>query len=85
MNPTEVYGGTWELITGDATLKFGDGTEQNLNINGSNEKTVSLPEHSHGMVHSHQKGSMNITGQISAPGYQNTSVGYSLSGNWRFF
>ena len=84
VNPSTIYGGTWELITGDATLKFGDGSVLSGNVEGTNIKNVPLPEHSHGMVHSHQKGSMNITGQISAPGYQNTSVGYSLSGTGAF-
>lgn len=77
-NPSDLYGGTWELITGDATLAFGDGSVMDGSIIGNNTPAVPLVQHSH------TRGSMEIYGQLSSPGYQDTSVGYSLSGNGAF-
>lgn len=47
MNPKDIYGGTWELITGDASVSFGDGSNQSGLIEGTNIKPVPLPRHSH--------------------------------------
>ncbi|AUR92169.1 hypothetical protein NVP1170O_056 [Vibrio phage 1.170.O._10N.261.52.C3] len=47
-NPADFLGGTWELVTGDASLALGDGTTQNTTISGENNPLVPLPEHSHG-------------------------------------
>ena len=53
INPTDIYGGTWNLITGDATLAFGDGTIQNGLASGENNPAVPLVKHNHGMSHGH--------------------------------
>ncbi|BAV80956.1 putative tail fiber protein [Vibrio phage RYC] len=47
-NPSTFLGGTWELVTGDAVLSFGDGTELSRSVVGDNEKDVPLPKHGHG-------------------------------------
>lgn len=52
-NPADIYGGTWELITGDASLTFGNGSNQAGIISGDNDPTVPLIEHSHTMNHDH--------------------------------
>ncbi|ENU5815588.1 phage tail fiber protein [Vibrio fluvialis] len=49
-NPADMLGyGTWKLITGDASLTFGDGTEQTGVASGENTPLVPVPEHTHGM------------------------------------
>lgn len=50
-NPGTIYGGTWQLITGDATVTFGNGAAQTGAIVGSNVVGVPLPAHSHGSSH----------------------------------
>ena len=63
INPGTLYSGqTWTLITGDAALTFGDGTDQTGTTSGSNTQSVPLLSHRHGMNHTHSRGSMNITG-----------------------
>jgi hypothetical protein len=62
VNPSTIYGGTWELITGDAEVRFGDGNVQNALVQGNDNKSVPLPKHSHDMFHTHTRGSMEITG-----------------------
>lgn len=49
VNPFDDLGyGEWELVKGDgAVLEFGDGSECNLEVQGTNLKDVPLPEHSH--------------------------------------
>lgn len=46
-NPSEIYGGTWELMTGDAALGLGDGSNLSGTIIGSNEMLVPIPAHTH--------------------------------------
>jgi hypothetical protein len=47
-NPSEVFGGTWELITGDAALYFGNGSNLTGQIVDSNYmENVPLPKHTH--------------------------------------
>ncbi len=59
-NPSTIYGGTWELITGDAALRFGDGTSQSGSLEGvANNQTVPLPLHSHGIDHNHPSATTN--------------------------
>lgn len=60
VNPSNIYGGTWELITGDASVSFGDGSVQSGNIIGDNEEVVVLP------AHSHSRGTMEIEGGYGA-------------------
>lgn len=51
INPATLYGGTWQLITGDATLTFGNGTAQSGIASGNNNPSVPLQQHSHGTIH----------------------------------
>lgn len=50
-NPSTIYGGTWQLITGDATITFGNGAAQTDRATGSNDVAVPLPAHTHGATH----------------------------------
>lgn len=52
-NPSEVYGGKWELITGDASLRLGNGSIQKGELIGLNNPIVPLVEHDHTMNHDH--------------------------------
>jgi len=47
IDPATIYGGTWSLVTGAASLTFGDGSVRDGAIVGSDTQTVTLPEHSH--------------------------------------
>jgi len=47
INPATIYGGTWALITGDASLSFGDGTVRDGVASGENDPVNTLMEHSH--------------------------------------
>lgn len=51
VNPSTLYGGTWQLITGDATITFGNGSEQTGTQIGNNTPSVPLPLHNHGTIH----------------------------------
>lgn len=68
LNPSTFLGGTWELVTGDASLALGDGTSQDSNIEGENTPQVPVPQHSHDSgslftqnagSHSHSSGSLS--------------------------
>lgn len=52
VNPATLYGGTWVLMTGDATVTFGNGSAQTGNPSGNNTPGVPLPQHSHQAQHS---------------------------------
>lgn len=47
VNPATLYGGTWQLITGDATITFGNGAVQSGVASGNNNPSVPLPRHGH--------------------------------------
>ncbi len=48
VNPNSLYGGTWQLITGDASLRLGSGNALTGNIKGSsNNQSVPLVSHNH--------------------------------------
>lgn len=51
VNPATLYGGTWQLITGDATITFGNGAAQTGNASGNNNPGVPLPQHNHWTSH----------------------------------
>ena len=51
VNPATLYGGTWQLITGDATITFGNGAAQSGTANGNNNPSVPLPQHDHKTGH----------------------------------
>lgn len=75
-NPADIYGGTWQLITGDATLGLGSGSDySSASISGNNDPIVPLVEHSH------DRGTMEITGQLNLSTHNSTgSVQSSTSG-----
>lgn len=58
VNPSTIYGGTWELLKGDATIALGDGTVQSGVSSGDNDPQVPLVEHSH------TRGTMEISGRV---------------------
>lgn len=88
VDPSTIYGGTWELITGDASLRLGNGAIQSGNITGNgNTPQVILPKHTHTatqVAHSHNRGDMEIYGTVTSPTANNVSVGYSLAGEHAF-
>lgn len=59
VNPSTIYGGSWELMTGDAALSFGNGTNLSGSVYGENTPSVPLPSHSHKMRGSNASGSGN--------------------------
>lgn len=62
-NPADIYGGTWSLITGDASLGFGNGGNLTGSSDGvSNDPIVPLPYHSHSINHDHPATTTNTTG-----------------------
>jgi len=67
IDPATIYGGTWALITGDASLSFGDGAVRSGVLYGNNTPTVPVPEHSHSLTfdaladHSHSENYATIT------------------------
>lgn len=54
IDPTTIYGGTWKLMTGDASLRLGGGGDLTTGVlSGNNSPVVPIPAHSHGMNHNH--------------------------------
>lgn len=73
-NPEDFFGGKWELIDADATISFGDGSIQSGLPIGSNIKSVPL------QAHSHDRGTMEITGELigmSDQGHKNQMFGWA--------
>lgn len=67
VNPSTIYGGSWELLSANASLRMGDGSPQTGSVVGSDIQAVPVPAHTHTATqsaHSHNKGSMNITGEF---------------------
>lgn len=71
-DPSTLFGGTWERLKDTFLLANGDSYAPNI-TGGSATKNITvdnLPSHSHTISwdgnHSHTRGSMNITGTISA-------------------
>ena len=46
-NPSDLYGGTWSLIKGDASVYLGNGSLQTGLVEGSNIQNVPLKAHTH--------------------------------------
>lgn len=70
---------TWSLVTGDVSLRLGDGTDNTLNPTGNNTPTVPVPQHTHTATqtsHSHSRGTMEINGT-----WQSDNVGNSTNSN----
>ncbi len=53
ISPATKFGGVWSLLTGDASITFGDGTLQDGILSGDNAPVVPLPDHSHTINHDH--------------------------------
>ena len=54
VNPSIVYGGTWEIITGNASLSLGDGSLLSGLAYGNSTPTVPFQKQSYGMSHGHE-------------------------------
>ena len=91
INPSTIYGGTWQLITGDATLTFGDGTVRSGAVTGNNNPVVPLPYHSHGANHNisvqaggqHSHGGVPLRQSVEVGG--NTGTLYSVYNDGRTY
>lgn len=59
VDPSTIYGGTWSLITGDASLRLGNGGINTGSLNGDNEPLVPLLAHNHTMNHDHPSATTN--------------------------
>lgn len=67
IDPSTIYGGTWQLMSEDAALRTANGNPQSSLVEGNDYKLVPIPAHTHTATqsaHSHNKGSMNITGNV---------------------
>lgn len=80
-NPATLYGGTWGLITGDATITFGNGAAQSGGIIGANEVGVPLPAHSHGTTHNLATTTNGNHNHAIRTGSQRMSID-DVRGNW---
>ena len=88
VNPTTLYPGTWQLITGDASLTFGNGAQQPGLPSGNNTQSVPLLNHSHtGPSHNHSGPSHNHQGgghSHAGPGHVHSGPSHRhLGGNHR--
>lgn len=71
INPSDIYGGTWELITGDASLGFGNGSSYSGISDGvNNDPIVPLPYHDHSINHDHPSVSTTSNGAHSHEYYR---------------
>lgn len=80
-NPATLYGGTWGLITGDATITFGNGAAQTGGITGSNDVAVPLPAHSHETTHNLGTTTNGNHNHAIRTGSQRMSID-DVRGNW---
>jgi len=86
IDPATIYGGTWGLITGDASLSFGDGTVQDGLVDlGANEPSVPLLEHTHifdGIeMNDHDHDYIYLDRQADAQSGSGAGQGVSAGGN----
>ncbi|ENM2831986.1 hypothetical protein AB6Q85_002333 [Vibrio cholerae] len=82
VNPSTIYGGTWRLITGDASLTFGNGSAQSGAVTGNNTPAVPVPAHTHSASqaeHNHNRGNMEISGNFSHTLMGTYGYGFGLS------
>lgn len=77
VNPSDIYGGTWSLLSKDSTINFGDGSIQNGTPTGINFPAVPIPSHQHGMNHDHPSVNTNTTGNH----YHETGIGVNNTYN----
>lgn len=80
-NPATIYGGTWSLITGDATITFGNGAAQTGGVIGSNTVGVPLPAHTHGATHNLGTTTNGNHNHAIRTGSQRMSID-DVRGNW---
>ena len=92
VNPTTLYPGTWQLITGDASLTFGNGASQPGIPSGNNTQAVPLLNHNHtgpshthsGPSHNHQGGAHTHAGPShvhSGPNHRHVGGSHDHSAN----
>ena len=81
VNPATLYGGTWQLITGDATITFGNGAAQTGRATGSNDVDVPLPAHTHGTTHNLGTTTNGNHNHAIRTGSQRMSID-DIRGNW---
>lgn len=86
-NPSTIYGGTWQLITGDASLRLGSGSDvSSAAILGNNTPVVPVPQHSHTTSHSLKTASAGAhthTSSTYTGGGSNTTTMYNGGGSNR--
>lgn len=66
---------TWQLISGDASIRLGDGSSQSTVSQGNNTPSVPLVSHAHSMNHDHPATT------TSANGNHNHSINYNAAIN----
>jgi hypothetical protein len=83
IDPSTIYQSTtWALITGDATLSFGDGTAQAGTPTGDNDPAVPLLTHTHSMAqHTHTANHNHTASSTSAGAHTHDVRGYSGGGS----
>lgn len=81
VNPATLYGGTWQLITGDATITFGNGAKQTGTVTGSNDVSVPLPAHTHDTTHNLGTTTNGKHNHAIRTGSQRMSI-HDTRGNW---
>lgn len=84
-DPNVTIGFVWELVEGNATLSFGDGSLQDGTILGSNEETLTvaqMPSHTHTTAN-HNHTFSATTGSNSGNIHVSTTLYNSGSGNTR--
>lgn len=83
-DPSVIYGGTWELITGDASLRLGNGSDQLGSVVGAgNTPLVPLVSHNHSMNHNHPTATTNTdTHSHNFDIYNGTGVGGNKSSGY---
>lgn len=75
VNPGTLYGGNWQLITGDASLTFGNGGAQSGTVVGSNIVAVPLPQHGHiATVHAGGAHRHNIANRDAVEVYDDANI-----------
>jgi hypothetical protein len=91
ISPAAIYAGTtWALVTGDASLSFGDGSAQTGVASGSNDVAVPLLRHSHANtvsdnISASQVAHSHYTGHTTNAGDNTTSPARGVSGGNIYF
>lgn len=93
VNPTTLFGGTWEKIAGGRCL-IGADSSYALGTTGGEEthllKTTELPAHNHSISqslsgeHKHNRGTMEISGAIKLWKYFAADGAFYINGGWGY-